>query len=105
MKKNVPKPNGKVPVMGRITVKRSIAQFSCKLDIAPSLWDLKSNRAAGKSLEAQKINRAIDNIWLQITGHYQRISDKDAYVLAIKIRDAWMAGREVQNPAVALYRA
>lgn len=37
LKKNAPKPNGKVPVMGRITVNGSVAQFSCKLDINPQL--------------------------------------------------------------------
>lgn len=31
LKKNNPQPNGKVPVMGRITVNGTIAQFSCKI--------------------------------------------------------------------------
>ncbi len=103
LKKNAPKPNGKVPVMGRITVNGSIAQFSCKFDVAPSLWDLKSNRAVGKSLEAQKINREIDNIRVQITKHYQRISDKDAYVSATKVRDAYMGLGEEYKTLLSLF--
>lgn len=104
LKKNAPKPNGKVPVMGRITVNGSVAQFSCKLDINPQLWDLKSNRASGKSLEAQKINREIDNIRVQITKHYQRISDKDAYVSATKVRDAYQGLGEEYKTLLSLFQ-
>jgi len=104
LKKNAPKPNGKVPVMGRITVNGSISQFSCKLNINPELWDMKSNRAAGKSLEAQKINKTIDNIRVQITTHYQRISDKDAYVSATKVRDAYMGLGEEYKTLLSLFQ-
>lgn len=31
--------SGKAPIMGRITVGRSIAQFSCKLSCNPDLWN------------------------------------------------------------------
>jgi hypothetical protein len=56
LKKNNLK-DGKAPIMGRITVNSSIAQFSCKLNIKPTLWDTKANRVEGNSLEAQKINQ------------------------------------------------
>ncbi len=62
LKKNSLKPDGKAPVMGRITVNGSIAQFSCKLTIKPFLWDTGANKASGKSLEAQKITQKLDNI-------------------------------------------
>lgn len=52
LKKNAPKKNGSVPVMCRITIDGTIAQFSCKCDIHPDLWDIKSNRASGKSAVA-----------------------------------------------------
>ena len=89
LKKNNPQPNGKVPVMGRITVNGTIAQFSCKLNIRPSLWDIKANLASGKSIEAQKINEKLNNIRAQITKHYQVIRDKDAFVSAEKIKNAY----------------
>ena len=34
-----------------------LKQFSCKLTVRSSFWDTKANKAAGKSLEAQRINR------------------------------------------------
>ena len=37
LKKNAPQKNGYVPVMCRITIDGTIAQFSCKLDVNPDL--------------------------------------------------------------------
>ena len=82
--------NGKVPVMGRITVNGTIAQFSCKLNIRPALWDTEANKAAGKSVEAQRINEKLENIKTNIGKQYQRISDRDSYVTADKVKNAWL---------------
>ena len=58
--------NGIVPIMGRVTINGSVAQFSCKLTIVKTMWDAKGNRAKGKSKEARDINLALDNIKAQI---------------------------------------
>ena len=42
--------NGIVPIMGRVTINGTIAQFSCKQRIPKDLWDAKGNRLKGKSL-------------------------------------------------------
>ena len=63
--------NGIVPIMGRVTINGTIAQFSCKQRISKDLWDAKGNRAKGKSREAVTVNYALDNIKAQITKHYQ----------------------------------
>ncbi len=89
LKKNNLK-EGKAPIMGRITVNGSLAQFSCKLNIKPELWDTKANRASGKSLEAQKINQKLDNIKTQIGKQYQSICDKDNFVSAEKVKNAYL---------------
>ena len=83
------KKNGVVPILGRITINGSIAQFSCKKSIPATLWDAKANRAKGKSKQAQDINFALENIKAQIIKHYQRISDREAYVSADMVRNAW----------------
>ena len=41
--------NGIVPIMGRVTINGTVAQFSCKRNILKTLWDAKGNRAKGKS--------------------------------------------------------
>ena len=81
--------NGIVPIMGRVTINGSVAQFSCKQTIPKALWDAKGNRAKGKSIEARDINHALDNIKAQIINHYQRISDREAYVTAEMVRNAY----------------
>ena len=90
LKKNNLKPDGKAPIMGRITVNGSISQFSCKLNIKPDLWDIKANKAAGKSIEAQKINQKLDNIKTQIGKQYQNICNKDNFVSAEKVKNAYL---------------
>ena len=62
LKKNSPKPNGTVPVMGRITIDGTISQFSCKMTVPPDLWDTKAGRLTGKSAVAVKTNIALDKI-------------------------------------------
>ncbi len=81
--------NGIVPIMGRVTINGSVAQFSCKRTIPKELWDVKGNRAKGKSKEARELNLALDNIKAQIIKHYQRISDREAYVTAEMVRNAY----------------
>lgn len=65
--------NGIVPIMGRVTINGTVAQFSCKQSVPKTLWDIKGNRAKGNSKEARGINLALDNIKAQIIKHYQRI--------------------------------
>ena len=81
--------NGIVPIMGRVTINGTVAQFSCKQSIPKTLWDVKGNKAKGKSHEARDINLALDNIKAQIIKHYQRISDREAFVTAEMVRNAF----------------
>lgn len=81
--------NGIVPIMGRVTINGTVAQFSCKQSVPKTLWDIKGNRAKGKSKEALDINLALDNIKAQIIKHYQRISDREAFVTAEMVRNAY----------------
>ena len=81
--------NGIVPIMGRVTINGTQAQFSCKYSIAMEQWDTKANKVKGKSKEARDINFALDNIKAQIIKHYQRISDREAFVTAEMVRNAY----------------
>ena len=82
--------NGKAPIMGRITINGTISQFSCKMSVSPALWDTKGNKAAGKSVAAQRINEKLENIKTNIGKQYQRICDRDSYVTAEKVKNAWL---------------
>ena len=45
--------NGIVPIMGRVTINGTQSQSSCKQSIPLDLWDVKGNRAKGRSREAR----------------------------------------------------
>ena len=81
--------NGVVPVMGRVTINGTQSQFSCKKSIPLTLWDAKGNCAKGRSKEALQLNRDLDNIKAQIIKHYQHLSDREAFVTAEMVRNAY----------------
>ena len=68
--------SGKAPIMGRITIGRSIAQFSSKLSCNPDLWNPRESRMDGKSREAVEINGRLENLLLSIQSAYQSLIDK-----------------------------
>ena len=68
LKRQVVKKDGTVPVMGRITVDGTQAQFSCKTTANPDLWDTKGGRMIGKSMQALEVNRKLDKMrWRDFT--------------------------------------
>lgn len=90
--------NGVAPVLGRITVNGQVAQFSCKQTVALSLWDAKANRVKGKSVEAQKINHALDKIKAKIIEHYGQIREREGFATAEMVRNAYQGiGNEYET--------
>ena len=81
--------NGIVPIMGRVTINGIQSQFSCKQSIPLDLWDVKGNRAKGRSRESLQLNRDLDNIKAQLIKHYQHLSDKEGFVTAEMVRNAY----------------
>ena len=90
--------NGRVPVMGRITVNGTTVSFSCKRDVPLALWDAKGNCAKGKSEEARRLNRELENIKAQIGKHYQYLSDHDSFLTAKNVYDRYNGfGEEIHS--------
>ena len=50
LKKSGTDKSGKAPIMGRITVNRTMAQFGCKLSCKPELWNARESRLDGRRL-------------------------------------------------------
>lgn len=90
LKRNAPKKNGLVPVMCRITINGKVAQFSCKLDVEEKSWNVELGRVSGRSIAAQEANRMLDKIRVGINQAYQKIADRDNYVTAEKVRNAYL---------------
>jgi DNA repair exonuclease SbcCD ATPase subunit len=81
------KKSGTCPVMGRITIDGKIAQFSLKEDIHPDYWDLKKERATGKTREQIALNRKIDKTEQSIRDIYTKMVDNVGYVTAEQIKN------------------
>lgn len=102
--KNQSVKNGKAPIMGRITINGTQAGFSCKKEVSLTLWDVKANRAKGKSEEARTLNQELDNIKAQITKHYQYICDHDSFVTAKKVYNRYVGFFEECHTLMALFK-
>ena len=90
IKKNAIKSNGKAPVMARITIDGKISQFSLKCEISPSDWEPKAGKAIGKSIESQQFNAFLDNCKAKIILHHRELSERESFVTAEKVRNAFL---------------
>lgn len=86
--RNKIKKNGLCPVMGRITLDGSIAQFSTGLETSPELWDAKAGQSTGRSLNELKVNRELKELSKAIETHYTRMVEHDGYVTAERVKNA-----------------
>ena len=73
LKKSSLDKSGKAPIMGRITLGRNVAQFSCKLSCNPELWNPRESRMDGKSREAMEINGRLESLLLSVQSAYQAL--------------------------------
>lgn len=67
------------------------------------MWDVKNNRVSGKSVEAQKINFAIDRTRVDINHRYQELMQTDGYVTAAKLKNVYLGIGEKQETLLKLF--
>ena len=79
--------SGKAPIMGRITIGRSIAQLSCKLSCSPDLWNPRESRMDGKSREAVEVNGRLENLLLSIQSAYQSLLARGCLFDATEVKE------------------
>ena len=102
LKKSTRDRSGKAPIMGRTTLGRSIAQFSCKLFCNPDLWNPRESRMDGKSREAVEVNARLDNLLLAVQSSYQSLLAKGAPFDATDIKEHFQGS--VQSRTMFLER-
>lgn len=105
LKRTKSTPRAVYPVMGRITVNGTISQFSAKLTVPERLWEVRGGRAKGRSLEADRINRHLDDIRSQIDRHYRDIRDRESYVTAEKVKNAWLGFGKRYRTLLSTFRS
>jgi site-specific recombinase XerD len=103
LKKSSPDKSGKTPIMGRITVGRSMVQFSLKLSCTPSLWNPRESRLNGKSREAVATNAKLDKLLLAVNTAYDSLLDKKQPFTAEDVKNRFQGSIETQTTLLKLF--
>ncbi|MFV0593818.1 MAG: phage integrase SAM-like domain-containing protein [Draconibacterium sp.] len=94
--------SGKAPIMGRITVNNSMAQFSCKLSCTPNLWNPRESRLDGKSHEAVEANRKIEKLLLAVHSAFDNLMERKKPFDAAAVKDMYQGSMDSQTSLLAL---
>ena len=103
LKKSSPDKSGKTPIMGRITVGRSMSQFSCKLSCTPSLWNPRESRLNGKSREAVIANAKLDKLILAVNSAYDALVERKQSFNAEAVKDMFQGSIDTQMTLLKLF--
>ncbi len=82
----------------------SQTQFSCKLTVDPKLWDTKGGRVTGRSTAALETNRMLDKMRVRINRHYQEIMERDNFVTAEKVKNAFLGLEHRYHTLMQVFR-
>ncbi len=88
--------SGKAPIMGRITVNRTMAQFGCKLSCTPELWNPRESRLNGKSKEAVETNAKIEKLLLAINSAFDSLLERKQEFDATAVKDMFQGSMDKQ---------
>jgi site-specific recombinase XerD len=97
LKKSSPDKSGKAPVMGRVTVGKSMAQFSLKLSCTLSLWNPRESRLDGKSREAVETNAKIEKLLLDIHSAYNSLMERKKPFDAESVKNMYQGSMDTQT--------
>ncbi len=70
VRKNQVNKEGKASIMIRLTINGDTSQFSSRLEVEPSLWDVKSQKMSGSSLKARQLNSLLDDVRTSLKNHF-----------------------------------
>ena len=94
--------SGKAPIMGRITVNQSMAQFSSKLSCTPDLWNPRESRLDGKSREAVEVNAKIEKLLLAIHSAFDSLMERKKPFDAESVKVLFQGSMDSQTTLLAL---
>ena len=95
--------SGKAPIMGRITVNRTMAQFSCKLSCTPELWNPRESRLNGKSKEAVEVNAKIDKLLLAVNSAFDSLLERKTDFDATAVKEVFQGSKDTQMTLFRLF--
>ena len=102
LKKSSLDKSGKAPIMGRISVNNSMAQFSSKLSCTPSLWNPRESRLDGKSREAVEVNQKIEKLLLGVHSAFDSLTERKKTFDAETVKNLYQGSMNKQMTLLAL---
>ncbi len=102
LKKSSLDKSGKAPIMGRITLNRSMAQFSLKLSCTHDLWNSRESRLDGKSREAVETNQKIEKLLLSIHSAFDSLIERKQAFDAEAVKNLFQGSMGAQTSLLAL---
>jgi site-specific recombinase XerD len=84
--KGKPRPDGRVPVVARITLNGQMAHFHTSVDVAPDSWLPKEGRTAGANREEKEANSTLDDYRVLIRQKYNELMMNGEVVTASRVK-------------------
>lgn len=81
LKRGTQSKDGKSPIMARLSVERTMVQFSCKIGCSSQLWDSRKSRLVGKSAEAVSVNAELDRLQLAVYRAFEHLQSKQGVMV------------------------
>ncbi|MBR8703325.1 site-specific integrase [Porphyromonas levii] len=95
---------GNAPLIGRIRIERLSAQFSTKIHVPITLWDIRKQRLLGKSHIAQECNQAIQTISTELYKRYDELCLTEEVVTPQKLKERYQGIAESQDLLMVHFR-
>ena len=104
VKRNALKANGRMPIMGRITVNGQAIQFGAKVDVDPNTWDSKAGKAVGRTKDVSETNYVLDSIKATMTKIYRELQEKETTVTPERIKNIFFGVENNQHMFLELFQ-
>ncbi|MFV0417842.1 MAG: site-specific integrase [Dysgonomonas sp.] len=104
LKKSIVRKNGKSPIIVRITLNGEKVEFSSKLSIIASKWNVDTGEAEGNSDEATALNYDLNSIRMTIYTYYRNLSEKCEIITADKLRRMYTQTKIYPQTLLTLFK-
>jgi hypothetical protein len=104
LKKSVVRKNGKSPIIARITLNGEKVEFSTKLSIESSQWDVNTSEAKGNSHESVALNNDLSSVRMTLYTYYRNLSEKCEVITADKLRKMYTQTEMYPQTLLTLFR-
>lgn len=96
--------DGMCQLLCKVSIDAEWEQIGTKVSVNPAIWNPEKGRADGRSENAVTVNRAIDELTKEITGHYNHIKKSLGFVTAELVKNAVKGIGQKPVTLLALFR-